>query len=130
MQMESSITGNLPKNGQTIADRAAGKVQDGIRDAQQTAKDAGNALSNKVVDDLRSEAGPTLTKVVGRAQAMGRQGMDAVSDAAQRARNFSANASDLVIDYTKENPVKALLIAAATGAAILGLIKVLKASRD
>jgi ElaB/YqjD/DUF883 family membrane-anchored ribosome-binding protein len=56
--------------------------------------------------------------------------MDAVSDAAQRARNFSANASDLVIDYTKENPVKALLIAAATGAAILGLIKVLKASRD
>jgi ElaB/YqjD/DUF883 family membrane-anchored ribosome-binding protein len=127
--MESSITGNLPKNGQTIADRAAGKVQDGIRDAQQTAKDAGNTLSNKI-EDLRSEAGPTLSKVVGRAQSIGRQGMDAVSDAAQRARTFSANASDLVIDYTKENPVKALLIAAATGAAILGLIKVLKDSRD
>jgi ElaB/YqjD/DUF883 family membrane-anchored ribosome-binding protein len=127
--MEGSITGNLPKNGQTIADRAAGKVQDGIRDAQQTAKDAGNAVSNKV-EDLRSQAGPTLAKAVGRAQSIGRQGMDAVSDAAQRARNFSANASDLIIDYTKENPVKALLIAAATGAAILGLIKVLKDSRD
>jgi ElaB/YqjD/DUF883 family membrane-anchored ribosome-binding protein len=127
--MESSITGNLPKNGQTLADRAAGKVQDGIRDAQQTAKDAGNTLSNKV-DDLRSEAGPTLSKVVGRAQSIGRQGMDAVSDAADRARKFSANASDLIIDYTKDNPVKALLIAAATGAALLGLVKLLKDSRD
>jgi ElaB/YqjD/DUF883 family membrane-anchored ribosome-binding protein len=112
--MESSITGNLPKNGQALADRAAGKVQDGIRDAQQTAKDAGNALSNKV-DDLRSEAGPTLTKVVSRAQ---------------RARDFSANAADSIIGYTKENPLKALLIAAASGAALFGLIKLIKASRD
>jgi ElaB/YqjD/DUF883 family membrane-anchored ribosome-binding protein len=127
--MESSITGNLSKNGQTIADRAAGKVQDGIRDGLATAKDAGNALSNKV-DDVRSEAGPTLTKAVGRAQSMGRQGMDAVSDAAQRARDFSVNASDAIIGYTKDNPLKALLIAAASGAAVLGLIQVLRASRD
>jgi hypothetical protein len=56
--------------------------------------------------------------------------MDAVSDATQRARDFSANAADSIIGYTKENPLKALLIAAASGAALFGLIKLIKASRD
>src|ERR1700730_6640702 len=70
--MENSTTSGYVKNGQTLADKAADKVQSGIRDAQHAGKDAGTTLSNKV-DDLRSDAGPALAKVVGRAQSMGRQ---------------------------------------------------------
>ena len=105
--METSTTGDLAKNGQTLADKAADKVQGGIRDA-----------------------GAALTKTVGRAQAMGRQGIDAVSDAAQRAQEIASDTSDSIIRYTKKNPVKALLIAAASGALIVSVIQLLKPSRD
>ena len=127
--MESSITSNLPKNSQALADKAADKVQGGIRDAQHAAKDAGATLSSKV-EELRSDTGSTLTKAVERAQSIGRQGVDAVSDAAQQARVVASDATDLIISYTKENPIKALMLAAASGALLLSLIKVLKPSRD
>jgi ElaB/YqjD/DUF883 family membrane-anchored ribosome-binding protein len=119
----------MTKNGQTLADKAAEKVQGGIRDAQQAAKDAALGLSSKV-EDLRNDAGAALTKTVGRAQAMGRQGMAAVSDAAQRAQEIASDTSDSIIRYTKKNPVKAILIAAASGALLMTVIQLLKPSRE
>ncbi len=101
--MESSITGNLPKNGQKIAD---------------------------TVDDLRAEATPALTKAISRAQSMGRQSIDAIGEMASQARDAASNASDSVVAYTKKNPVTALAIAAASGALLYAVIKALTPSRD
>jgi hypothetical protein len=70
-RMENSITSNLPKNAQALADKAADKAQGGIRDAQQAAKDAGSTLSSKV-EELRSDTGSALTKAVDRVQSMGK----------------------------------------------------------
>lgn len=61
---------------------------------------------------------------------MGRQGVDAVTEFASRARDTASSASQSVIDYTKENPVKALAIAAVSGALLLTVAKAIKASRD
>jgi ElaB/YqjD/DUF883 family membrane-anchored ribosome-binding protein len=82
------------------------------------------------VDALRRNAAPVLTEVAARAQTIGRQGMDAISDVIKLARNGASQTSDSIIDYTKENPVKALMIAAASGALLLILIKALTPSRD
>jgi ElaB/YqjD/DUF883 family membrane-anchored ribosome-binding protein len=127
--MESSITSNLPKNGQTLADKAADKVQGGIRDAQHAAKDAGSALSNKV-EELRGDTGSVLANAVDRVQSLGKQGIDAISDAAQRTRDAATDTADSVVRYTKKNPMTALMIAAASGALLLTLIKVLRPSRN
>ena len=127
--MESSTTSGFVKNGQTLADKAADKVQGGIRDAQHAAKEAGTAVSDKV-DDLRNDAGPALTKLVGRAQSMGRQSVDNISDMASQARDVVSNASDSIVAYTKKSPVKALAIAAASGALLYAAIRALTPSRD
>jgi ElaB/YqjD/DUF883 family membrane-anchored ribosome-binding protein len=127
--MESSTTSGFVKNGQTLADKAADKVQAGIRDAQHVAKEAGAAVSDKV-DDLRNDAAPALTKLVGRAQSMGRQGVDNISDMAGQARDVVSNASDSIVAYTKKSPVKALAIAAASGALLYAAIRALTPSRD
>jgi ElaB/YqjD/DUF883 family membrane-anchored ribosome-binding protein len=127
--MESSIASNLPKNGQTLADKAADKVQGGIRDAQHAAKDAGSTLSNKV-EELRGDTGSVLANAVDRIQSLGKQGIDAVSDAAQRTRDAASDTADSVVRYTKKNPMTALMIAAASGALLLTLIKVLRPSRN
>jgi len=127
--MESSLTSGIVKNGQTLVHKAADKVQDGIRGAQDSVQAAGTTLSGKV-NDLRNDAGPALTKIAGQTQMLRRQGLDAISDATQRARDAASKASDSIVSYTKENPVKALMIAAASGALLLGIFKVLKVSRN
>jgi cobalamin biosynthesis protein CbiD len=65
-----------------------------------------------------------------RAQAMGRQGIDAITDMASQARDAVSDASDSVIAYTKKNPVKALVIAGAFGALLYAVLKTLTPSDD
>ncbi|MGO9949685.1 MAG: hypothetical protein ACLPWG_22930 [Steroidobacteraceae bacterium] len=101
--MDNSVTTNLPKNGQKIADK---------------------------VDDLRGDATSALTKAASRAQSMGRQSIDAISEVASQARDVASNASDSIVAYTKKNPVTALAIAAASGALLYAVIKALTPSRD
>jgi ElaB/YqjD/DUF883 family membrane-anchored ribosome-binding protein len=109
--MENSIANDLQKNGQSLADKAADKAQGGIRDAKQATKEAGAAFSDKI-DQLRQNVAPAVNKAIGR------------------TRDAASEASDSLIAYTRENPVKALLIAAASGALLLSLINVLKSTRD
>ena len=101
--MENSMTGNLSKYGQTIADK---------------------------VDDLRGEAAPALKKAVSRAQSMSRQGIDTISDMASQARDAASNASDSLLAYTRKNPVTALAIAVASGALLYAAVKAFTPSRD
>jgi ElaB/YqjD/DUF883 family membrane-anchored ribosome-binding protein len=108
--MENSVTSGFAKTGQALADKAADKVQTGVRVAQDTAKDAGSALS--------------------RVQSMGKQGLDAITGAVGQARDVASDASDSVIAYTKKNPVAALAIAAASGALLYAAIRALVPSRD
>jgi ElaB/YqjD/DUF883 family membrane-anchored ribosome-binding protein len=127
--MESSITNNLSKTSQALVDKAADRAQGGIRDAQQAAKDAGSALSGKV-EEYRSDAGSALTKAVDRVQSIGKQAVDAVTDAAERTRDVATDTAGSIVRYTKKNPMTALMIAAASGALLLTLIKVLRPSRN
>jgi ElaB/YqjD/DUF883 family membrane-anchored ribosome-binding protein len=129
MFMENSITGSFTKTGQALADKAADKVQSGMRIAQDTAKDAGDALSSKL-EDVRSEAGTVVNKGSRRFQSAGRQGLDAISGAMGQARDAASNASDSIVAYTKKNPVKSLAIAAGSGALLYAAIRALSRLRD
>jgi ElaB/YqjD/DUF883 family membrane-anchored ribosome-binding protein len=119
--MDNSVK-TLAKQGQSLADAATDKVQGGIREA-------GATLSGKV-DEIRSDAAPRARQTVDRVQAMGKQGFDAASEVAGRARDAISSTSQSIIDYTKENPVKALAIAAVSGALLVTVVKAIKASRD
>jgi ElaB/YqjD/DUF883 family membrane-anchored ribosome-binding protein len=127
--MENSITNNFAKTSQALADKAADKAQAGIRGAQDTAKDAGNALSGKI-DELRAEAGPALSDASNRARSAARQGWDSITDTARQARDVTSNAADSIVNYTKNNPATALAIAAAAGALIYAAVKAFAPSRD
>ena len=126
--METSVTNSFAKTGQALTDKAAGKLEDGLRTAQDAAKDAGGALSSKA-DELRKEAGPALAKASDRAQATAKQGLDAITDMASQVRDVASNTSDSIVSYTKKNPVTSLAIAAASGALIYAAIKALKPAR-
>jgi ElaB/YqjD/DUF883 family membrane-anchored ribosome-binding protein len=105
--MENASVNNIVKQGQTLANKAADKA-----------------------DDLRSDAMPAVKKATNQARTIGQQGIDAVSDAFSQARDAASDASDSIVAYTKKNPVKALAIAAASGALLYALTKALSPNRD
>src|ERR1700728_904799 len=100
MTMESTVAGNFSKTSQSLADKATDKVQAGIRSAQQSAKDAGDSLSSRVTD-AHDKAIPVIRRAGSQAQSTVQQGLDAVSDIAEQARDMVASTADSIVNYTK-----------------------------
>ena len=114
---------------QDMGDSAANTAQGAIRSTQRAADQALDRLS-ETVEDVRSKAAPMLNKVTSQAEAAARRGMEAVRDTSQQLRERALQAQDMTVAYVKDEPIKAMLIAAATGAILMGLISMLSRSRD
>jgi ElaB/YqjD/DUF883 family membrane-anchored ribosome-binding protein len=112
-----------------MTDNAADSAQGAIRSTQRATDQALGRLSEKV-EGMRSKAGPMLNKVASQAEAAARRGMDAVRDTSQQVRDRAIQGKDMTVAYVQEEPIKAMLIAAATGALLMGLITLLSRSRD
>jgi ElaB/YqjD/DUF883 family membrane-anchored ribosome-binding protein len=125
----STTTKPLAQQTQDVADTAAAGAQSAIRSTQRATDSALDRMSDKV-DELRSQAAPILNKVTSQAEAAARRGMDAVRDTSQQLRDKAVQASDMTVAYVKDEPIKAMLIAAATGALLMGIISLLSRSRD
>ena len=120
----------LAQQGQDMADKAAGTAQGAIQSTQRAADSALDSLSSKV-EDLRGQAAPLLNRVSSQAEAAARRGIEAVRDTSQQLREKALRASDSAVGYVKDEPIKAMLIAAATGALLMGLVALLsRSSRD
>jgi ElaB/YqjD/DUF883 family membrane-anchored ribosome-binding protein len=127
MDMPSNST--LAKEGQSMADKVADSLQTGSGNAQQASNQAGAGLTN-TVERLRGVASPMIDKAADQAREMARQGTNALSNAASKVKGATSQASDSLVTYTKENPVKSLLIAAASGALLVTLVKAITPSKD
>jgi len=129
MNNPSSSTTPLGQQAQGATDQAAGTAQSTIRSTQRAADNALDNLSAKV-EDVRSQAAPLLNRVSAQAEAAARRGIDAVRDTSQQLRDRAVRAQDTTVGYIKDEPIKAMLIAAATGALLMGLISLMSRSRD
>ena len=127
--MNTASSKPLAEQGQEAADKAAGQAQSAIRSTQRAADSALDNLSAKV-DEAREQAAPLLSRVSSQAEAAARRGIEAVRDTSQQLREKALRASDSAVGYVKDEPIKAMLIAAATGALLMGLIALMSRSRD
>ena len=115
--------------GKDLVNKAAKKIQGGLQDAKSLAEEAGDHLSS-TMKTLSSNVGPSIDKVTGKAQAVAKQGREMTDAAIQQVRDTAADMSDSLLKYTKRNPGKALLMAAASGALLATRIMELTPSRD
>jgi len=119
----------ISQQGSTIADSAAESATSAIRSTQNVANEAFDRLSDKV-EDARSHAAPLLNRLSTQAEAAARRGADMVRDTSAQLRERATAAQDTTVSYIREEPVKAMLIAAATGAALMALVGLLTRSRN
>ncbi len=57
--------------------------------------------------------------------ALAQRGVDQVRDTSRDLRLKAEHASDIAVNYIKDEPVKSILFAAATGAALMALISLI-----
>lgn len=112
----------------TFTDKMANTAEHAIQATQHAANGALDSLSGSV-QGIRNQAGPLLANVTGQANALLHSGRDAVRNATHQVTDAAAHARDGAVSYVKEEPVKALLIAAATGAALMALVSMMSHSR-
>ena len=111
-----------------LVDQAAASADRAISSTQRVANETLNSLSGSV-QDFRGEAGPMLNRTSEQISALTQRGVDAMRDGSQHLREKALQASDSAVGYIKDEPVKAMLIAAATGAALMALLSLMARSR-
>ncbi len=112
-----------------FTDQAADTATEAIRGTQRAANHTLDNLAS-TVQDLRKQAAPLLHRATDTAQACLQQGMDAMQEGSATVRAQARRAADCTTRYVKDEPVKALLIAAAAGAVLAALVRVAGHLRD
>lgn len=112
-----------------LVDQAACGADQAIQATQRAADGALQSLSNGV-RGMHDAAAPVLNDAVDRASALAQSSVDAVRESSRRLREQARLASDHTVGYIKDEPIKSMLMAAATGAMLMGLINLISRSRD
>lgn len=111
----------LGQEASSFAEHAADSAHNAIRSTQNVANAAFDRLNDKV-DSARDQAVPLINRLSTQAEAAARRGADAVKETSAHLRESALKAQDTTVSYIKDEPVKAMLIAAATGAALMALV--------
>lgn len=112
----------------TLGEDAASLGQAVAQSAENAVHSTQRALHNGVehftgtLDQGRSQTSAALDRFAHDSSQMAQHGMDAVREGAQQLRNRSAQARESTAHYIQHDPIKSVLIAAALGATIMGLI--------
>jgi len=97
-----------------IADHAADTATAAIRSTQQATNAAFDRMSDSV-DSARDRAAPLINRWSSQAETAARRSVDAV-------RERAVHASDVTTGYIRDEPLKAVFIAAAAGALLMALL--------
>ncbi len=110
-----------------IVDQIAQSASRAIHSTQQAADDTLDGIGYKV-EELRGQASTRLDQATQQANAIARQGLQSARDTTRRLRDTAVQVSDGTVQYVRDEPVKSVLIAAATGALLMGLASLLARS--
>jgi ElaB/YqjD/DUF883 family membrane-anchored ribosome-binding protein len=127
--MNTTVTTKpLGQEASNFADRAADSATSALRSTQNATNAAFDRMADKV-ESAHDQAAPLINRISSQAEAAARRSMDAVRDTSAQLKDKALRAQDTTVGYIKDEPVKAMLIAAATGAALMALVGLLSRSR-
>jgi ElaB/YqjD/DUF883 family membrane-anchored ribosome-binding protein len=112
---------NIAKQTHDTVDKYASRIGNSAERAADTAQDALSAVSDKV-ESVRDQIKPTVSRMADRVDAMAQSAADGVRDTSRRAGRAMTGYVHACESYVVEQPMKAIAIAAASGAAITMLV--------
>lgn len=109
-------------------DQAEKLTEQAINSTEHASNEALESLVDSV-EAARRQAEPLLHRASEQVSAMAQRGLHSVRDTSQQLRTQAQRISDNTVSYVRVEPVKSVLMAAATGAALMALIALLGRSR-
>ena len=112
----------------SLVEQASQSADQAIKSTQQVANEALDTLT-EAMQDLRHQATPLMARASDSISSMAHHGMDSVRETSHQLRVKAERASENTVNYIKHEPMKSVLIAAATGAALMALITLVNRNR-
>lgn len=123
------ITTKTPEQSIPLVNHAAPAADGSIQSTPHLADRAVGSVAG-AVQDVRHDAKPLFDRASEQASALAQRSVNAVRDGSLKLRDSAVHAKDGTVVYIKDEPLKAMLIAAAAGAALMALVGLLSRSRD
>lgn len=126
---------STPMTGTTAAgtvsdgvDKMAGRIERNLQDVQQAAADAVQTMTKRV-EDIRATTSDAVSRAGTEAGDLAHRGLARTREAIIQARDSASHLRDDTARRVRDDPMKALLIAAAAGAASAIVVQWLSRSR-
>lgn len=87
-----------------------------------------NQINTPTIDGLLQGAEPMVSHALDQADEALQSGMHSVRHSAAQLRDRADHANQVALGYIRQEPVKSILIAAATGAALMAVLSLLNRS--
>lgn len=113
----------------SLVEQASNSADQAIKSTQQAATDALESLT-EAMQGLRQQATPVMERAAESVSAFAHRGVDSVRETSHQLRVKAEHASENTVNYIRHEPVKSVLIAAATGAALMALISLVSHTRN
>ena len=120
---------NSPDAVSDLAERAANKADQALQSTRRLGAEAAQALQSGI-DGLREGVPSAISRATAQAEDLTRRGMERARQASATVRDKAVHVSDQTVGYIKDEPVKAVLVAAAAGAIAALLIGWMSRSRE
>jgi hypothetical protein len=113
----------------SLAGQAAQSADQAIRSSQRAASEVRDSVAQAAHEIHDDAVTPLLNRATESAGALAARSAQAFRDGSRQAGATARRASAATLGYVRDEPVKAMLLAAATGAALLALFSTLARSR-
>ena len=113
----------------STVDEVADQADRAMRTTHRAAHDALDSLS-QAVNDARNNVSPAIQRLTSQAEALARRSVDAMRDSSLQLRNQADRVSTSTMNFIRDEPGKAILIAAIVGAAVIALASLASRSSD
>jgi ElaB/YqjD/DUF883 family membrane-anchored ribosome-binding protein len=104
----------------SLTEQASQSADAAIAATQRVVNQAVEGLAGSA-HDLNHRSAPLFERAGDQAAALAQRGLETVRDGSRRVREQALHSSERTLDYIRAEPVKAVLIAAAAGAALMAV---------
>jgi ElaB/YqjD/DUF883 family membrane-anchored ribosome-binding protein len=108
-------------SAESLADTAAAQADSAIDSTRRMANDALDTLTDKV-DDVRKAAPGVLSRAAAHVDEITRRSIERAQGARDQVKEKVISAGEVGRGYIRDEPMKSVVIAAATGAAVAALV--------
>lgn len=115
---------NISKDVSALANTAAQTAEGAVRLAQQGASRVADGMN-----EVRAQTGTAFKHLAHDTELLAQHSKEALRESVEQLRERSLRTRDSAATYIQHEPIKSVLIAAAVGAAVMGLLTVFSRPR-